>query len=302
MDSVQHTTPFETHSNGLGRPPRESESLVDLYNRYFEVVPADSDDRLDEAYRLRYQVYCVENPFENADEHLDGREVDEYDDRSVHSLLIHRSTGAVAGTVRLILPEVGKRLPITHTCRHPILSNLRLMPPEGTAEISRFAVSKQFRRRATDKLGVDQALVERRAGLDGKDRRVIAHITLGLMKAIVQMSWKHGITHWTAVMEPALLRLIARLGLKFNPLGPVVEYHGLRQPCYGDANVVLAGMRLQSRDAWALITEGGEHFPWSATEAPQEIVNSGTENQTRQQVQRVIIPHAAAAPKQPAAE
>ena len=88
------------------------------------------------------------------------------------------------------------------------------------------------------------------------------------MKAIVQMSWDRGITDWCAVMEPALLRLIGRLGLEFTPLGPPVEYHGLRQPCYGNANTVLAGMRRQRYAAWALITEEGQHFPDAAFEAP----------------------------------
>ena len=253
--------------------PGRSPDLVDLYNRYFEVIPADTKERIAEAYRLRHQVYCVENPFENPEEHQDGLEHDAYDSHSVHSLLIHKPTGAVAGTVRLVLPRRGKALPIVHVCRDPLLNDEGSLPPASTAEISRFAVSKQFRRRATDKLGVDYALVERPASASGFDRRVIPHITLGLMKAIVRMSWDHGITHWCAVMEPALLRLIGRLGLEFTPLGPPVEYHGQRQPCYGDATAVLAGMRRGRRDAWALITEGGEHFPRAALDAPYEILD-----------------------------
>jgi N-acyl amino acid synthase of PEP-CTERM/exosortase system len=252
----------------------ETYSLTDLYNRYFKVVPANTPARLEAAYRLRYQVYCVENPFENPAEHPEELESDAYDDHSVHSLLIHRPSGAVAGTVRLVLPRYDKALPITHVCDHPMLSDRSAIPAASTAEISRFAISKEFRRRATDRLGADYALVERPAALDGMDRRVIPHITLGLMKAIVKMSWKHEITHWTAVMEPALLRLISRLGIEFSPLGPMVQYHGLRQPCYGEANVVLAGLRLHRPEAWALITEGGAHFPGAAIEAASETANS----------------------------
>lgn len=241
----------------LAEAQLQSCGLVELYDRYFEVVPADTAERRDEAYRLRHQVYCVENPFENPAEHLDGRERDEYDERSVHSLLIHRPTGALAGTVRLVLPQPGRHLPVRHVCQHPLLSNQQVMPPKTTAEISRFAVSKQFRRRATDKLGVDYALLERCPPPSSFDRRLIPHITLGLMKAIVQMSWEHEITHWSAVMEPALLRLIGRLGIDFSPLGPLVDYHGMRQPCHGDAAEVLAGIKRQRRDVWELITDGG---------------------------------------------
>ena len=269
----QEAVDAEARASGRNEPaPPETHSLTDLYNQYFKIIPADTPGLLEAAYRLRYQVYCVENPFENPKAHRDGLERDCYDDHSVHSLLIHRPSGAVAGIVRLVLPQRDKALPITHACDHPILGDRRALPPASTAEISRFAVSKQFRRRATDRLGVDYALVERPAASDGMDRRVIPHITLGLMKAILQMSSVRGITHWTAMMEPALLRLIRRLGIEFNPLGPMVQYHGLRQPCYGEANVVLAGLRLHSPEAWALITEGGAHSPDAAIEPPPETV------------------------------
>jgi len=262
MDSVSEALPSGASGSAFpvtGAAP-QSEHLIDLYNRYFEVVLADTPDLLKEAYRLRYQVYCVENPFENPDEHSDGCERDEYDGHSVHSLLVHRPTGSVAGTVRLVLPQRGKPLPITRVCRHPLLGNLRVMPAESTAEISRFAVSKQFRRRATDRICADYALVERPPVGDGHDRRVFPHITLGLMKAIVQMSWRHGTTHWSAVMDPALLRLIGRIGLNFEPLGPLVDYHGVRQPCHGEASEVLAGLRHQRLDAWELITDSGRYW------------------------------------------
>ena len=94
----------------------------------------------------------MENPFENPAEHLDGLERDAYDSHAVHSLLIHRPSATVAGAVRLVLPLEGKRLPITHACASPLLDDTKLLPRETTAEISRFAVSKQFRRRATDRI------------------------------------------------------------------------------------------------------------------------------------------------------
>ena len=82
----------------------DAASLFSMYAKWFDVVPATTPEQLAEAYRLRYQVYCVENTFEQAGQHTDGQEVDEFDNHSVHSLLIHRPTGMVAGTVRLILP------------------------------------------------------------------------------------------------------------------------------------------------------------------------------------------------------
>jgi len=76
---------------------------------------------------------------------------------------------------------------------------------------------------------------------------------------LIRDAWEQGITHWSAVMEPALLRLIGRLGIDFSPLGPLVDYHGTRQPCHGDTNEVLAGIKRQQRDVWALITDSGRY-------------------------------------------
>ena len=42
-----------------------SQRDLDLYDRYFTVVPADTPELLDAAHELRYQVYCREHAFEN---------------------------------------------------------------------------------------------------------------------------------------------------------------------------------------------------------------------------------------------
>src|SRR5262249_16884190 len=68
----------------------EHHGLADTYADHFDIVRADSPTLLDEAYHLRYQVYCVENPFENAAEHLDGRERDPDHDRSVRRHITDR--------------------------------------------------------------------------------------------------------------------------------------------------------------------------------------------------------------------
>jgi N-acyl amino acid synthase of PEP-CTERM/exosortase system len=230
--------------------------LAEVYERYFDVIPADSQELLDEALRLRYQVYCVEHAFENPLEHPDGREIDRYDRHSVHSLLIHKPTKAVVGTVRLILPS-NEPLPITQVCQDVALARGLAFPTTTAAEISRFAISKSFRRRVEDQHGIDAALVDQATIDDPLNRRVIPHMALGLMKAVVQMSVAHGMTHLCAVMDPALLRLLARLGIRFDPLGPLVNYHGRRQPCHRRIATILAGLRADRPDAWDVITDRG---------------------------------------------
>jgi N-acyl amino acid synthase of PEP-CTERM/exosortase system len=247
-----------------GRASANSRKLREVYSEYFDVVRADSPDLIREAHRLRYQVYCVENAFEDPLEHPDGLERDEFDSHSAQSLLVHRSTGTVAGTVRLILPQPrrpGLGLPMFSLCREPELHNGRLLPRGSTAEISRFAISKAFRRRAED-LGASGAgpVLPR-----GEERRVIPHITLGLMKAVAWMSDEYGITHLCAVMEPALLRLISRFGLFFTPLGPLVSHHGQRQPCYATVDALAQGLLSHRPEALELITEAGKYHASAAS-------------------------------------
>jgi N-acyl amino acid synthase of PEP-CTERM/exosortase system len=78
------------------------------YGRYFDIVPAATPDLLERAYRMRYQVYCVEHAFLDPADHPGGLETDASDARAVHSLLVHRASGATCGAVRLILPDAAR--------------------------------------------------------------------------------------------------------------------------------------------------------------------------------------------------
>ena len=83
------------------------------------------------------------------------------------------------------------------------------------------------------------------------------NFTLGLMNGIVRMSAENGISEWFAVMEPTLLRLLARFGIYFSPIGPVVDYHGMRQPCHADINNLLERVRKERPEVWEIITDNG---------------------------------------------
>ena len=230
----------------------ERQRLIDLYEREYVVLAADRAERCRAAHRLRYQVYCLENPFEESGAHPDGLERDEFDDHAVQSLLQRRVDGAAIGTVRLILPVEGRAddsLPFQRLCR-PIVPLLDLVLPVDTmAEVSRFCISKELRRRPTIQ-GAGAEPARRIASLS-------RYATLGLIRSLVENSIDHGITHWCLVVEPALMRFLASLGLRFHPLGPLVEHHGLRQPCHADLATLLDGVREQRRDVWEVITDEG---------------------------------------------
>src|SRR6185503_15676909 len=90
-------------------PPGDAQAkdhLLEQYNRYFFSQSADTPDLIARAQEIRYQVYCIKQQgYEDAAQHPDGREKDEFDTRSIHSLLVHRPSGVAMGTVRLVLPD-----------------------------------------------------------------------------------------------------------------------------------------------------------------------------------------------------
>lgn len=243
--------------------------LIAAFNEYFELVHADTDALRMQVFLLRYQVYVVENGFETEADCMrglgaDGQpyfwEQDEFDRRSDHYLIRHRRTGYYAATARLILPNpdnLRAPYPIERHCR----LDQQVADPQRRAqlaEISRFAVSKAFKRR----LGESGSLAGVAANVDlyfeEDERRVLPHISLGLFAAVMRMVHTHHTTHCYAVMEPALLRLLARFGVVFNRIGADVDYHGMRVPCLGIVEESLSNIHEVAPSVWELITNRGE--------------------------------------------
>ena len=256
-------------SGGLEpRPSRETSArdlapraARELYRQYFDtIIVGDSDCELrDEVFRLRYQVYCVENPFEDADDNPDGLEQDAFDARGVHCLLLHKRSRAWAGAVRLILPngdDLAHSFALQDVCTDPLISDPKRFPVLQMAEVSRFCISKEFRKRQGDWLYPESNDPEDRAD----ERRVVPNMNLGLIEGLVQMSLDHGVLYWCAVMERPLLRLLARLGIHFEHIGPLVDYHGRRQPCVIKLDTMLRQVREERPDVWEILTDGGRHW------------------------------------------
>lgn len=246
--------------------------MSDLYNTFhnhYEVVSADTISLMETAFSIRYQVYCLERSYEDADAFPDRMETDEYDLHSAHSLVKCQRSGEYAGLVRLILPnplDVNKPLPVERFCHSEMKKagvDLSAIHRENIAEISRFSISKELKRQCAQKAAVSVV----RDSVDFQDRgeaeypRMLPHITLGLFAGVVRMSAQHHITHWLAVMEPTFFRLLSRYGIYFQKAGPVVDYHGRRQPAVANIDSVLSGIHTKRKDAWEIITDFGNVWP-----------------------------------------
>lgn len=248
-------------------------SLKTVFDQYFDVEPADSPELRDIAYQLRYQVYCTETGFEDAACFPTLREQDVYDWHSTHSLLRHKASGEYAGTVRLILPNPDDfRQPFPIEAKAGLYFDLSKVQPsklprQYVAEISRLAITRRFLSRVGDvgqRSGV--AIADENGHAQTDEHRRFPHIILGLYMAVVRMSAEHDISHWYAMMEPSLARLLQRFGIYFQAVGPVMHYRGQRQPYLGAVEDVLAGIHRMRPEIWAFLTENGKYYAAPKTE------------------------------------
>jgi N-acyl amino acid synthase of PEP-CTERM/exosortase system len=195
------------------------------------------DPLLNEVYKLRYKVYCDEWGFEKPEDHPSGIEKDEFDDHSVHFIARRKSDNLIIGTIRLIKYSA-KGFLIEQHCQ--IDADLSAFDKTRFGELSRLAVSKEYRKRTTDAAYegkiVDDAAID---NMYGGSRRMENDIVLGLYKCIYRECLEGGQDYLLAVMAKGLYLLLRRVGIIFEPIGPTQNYHGLRTPYLGNVNAMV---------------------------------------------------------------
>jgi len=209
-------------------PPSKDVSAEDKFT-FRQIV---SGEMMQEAYRLRFQVYCKECNFIKESDYPLKAETDAFDRHSLHFGAYDASSHLV-GAVRLIQPACEK-FPIEEHC--PALSVDRdRVPRAACAEISRLTISKLFRRRAHDGLyyeaQLDDKTVEERGAYFLRRVRPMA---FGLYREMYQESKRRGIRFWYALMEKSLWTLLRIHGFVFRPVGPEVDFYGMVTPYLAD--------------------------------------------------------------------
>jgi N-acyl amino acid synthase of PEP-CTERM/exosortase system len=198
--------------------------------------PGQQAHILEAIYRLRYQVYVNEWGFERPEDHPSGLEKDGYDDNSRHFYASRGEGGEIIGTARIIL-DCGLPFPIE---RHFTLDAAhQAIPRSRLAEISRLAISKDFRRRAIDQVifsrgdsPLSQADTHQVMAktLEHERRKCEHELIRGIYLLIYRESLRLGLTHWYAVMARGLHVILSRWGIEFQQIGPAQDYHGVRAP------------------------------------------------------------------------
>lgn len=218
----------------------KSYSIADNFDKYFQVKFVNSKELKEEAYKIRYGVYCKELGWLIGDE-AEEMESDECDDYSYHCLLEHRRTKAFAGCIRIIIPPMSnpsKQLPFEENCLHSARTDIidsTKLARGSFSEISRLAVLDTFRRRAKERnvpYVVTEAETENVFSED--ERRNFPNIAIGLYLAALALSGLCNHKGVFVMMETRLSRRLTKFGFPFKQAGDEMDYHGVRALFYLD--------------------------------------------------------------------
>lgn len=197
---------------------------------------------LKEIFKLRYEVYCLERHYLDASTCKEEMETDEYDDCSIH-FAAYTLNNDIVGTVRLVQPHPGQQYPFQSHCAS--FPDFTYPAPESAAEISRLVVRKTYRRRRGDSMeGISQDFREKGSTksiqpgstVRGDKRGNSPLLLLGMYREMYRHSRQNGIRYWYAAMERSLARSLGKMGFKFVPIGPQVDYYGPVTPHMVDLN------------------------------------------------------------------
>ena len=243
--------------SGFPPPATALRYFDDVFRETSAVRPQD----VQAAFKLRYQVYCLDRGFENAESCPGGLEQDRFDDHALHCLLRERVSATPIGTVRLVRPGATPtwfaELPLAEYAPQEAIEEIMRLPAGSTAEVSRFAITRSAREILHD--------IDRPKLSEGSDPtaqgtlgdRLLPYMSLGLIRGLVRLSAEHGVTHWSLAAEPSLLRRLRNFGLHFQNAGPLVEHRGLRQICYARVSDLFERAREERPDFWDVMTVGG---------------------------------------------
>lgn len=252
----------------------------------------DDDPRLlEQSYRLRYQVYCVERRYLSPTDYPDHQERDTFDPASVHVGAVD-SHGDLAATARIVKPNAAG-LPLFRYCS--------LFPSERTleeganrvVEVSRVSISRAYaRHRVTPPLGelvVSEADDRGPASTMSQRRHRRLEPFLTLLKAVHFAARHVGATHVIGATDAALHRRLVRLGFPYRVAGPSVDYYGLVAPHIVDLaelDQVILGGRFAALDGfpitreaepWPVLYQHDGHPVWTRVEDPELTVSRQVE-------------------------
>jgi N-acyl amino acid synthase of PEP-CTERM/exosortase system len=217
--------------------------LLDAFKKWFEVVPAVTDELRDAAFRLRHDVYCESLGYEPV--RADGRETDAFDAYANHLLVRHVATNQYVGCARLVRVPPDRpteRLPFERICGTSLQPGA--VPTQGSdrlriAEVSRLAIARNFHRRTGEE--TQPATLTEESFQGGPIPRypyILAAVYLGLLATASSQE----LTQLFLLTEARLADHLRRVGMNAVQIGPPVEHRGPRVPSVLDVPSATRGL------------------------------------------------------------
>ncbi|HOO82291.1 MAG TPA: GNAT family N-acyltransferase [Alphaproteobacteria bacterium] len=232
LSSVGNT--FAAPLSNTGAAISKPLSLYQKFHDNFSIILADTPELRKDAMRIRYLAYCVENPFENPEDNLEGLEQDVYDEKAHMALVRHNKSGINIGTTRLIVKDEKHALPIEGVVHDEVVKSVKHMS-YNVGEISRFCIAQTRKKKIDD------------------DSAILNLGFLGIVAGSFMLCRTHNITHWVGAMEPFLFKKLEMIGLKMDYVGETFLYHGERRPFFSDISNILEKMSYTHNDVWHLM-------------------------------------------------
>lgn len=239
-----------------------------FYNQYwkmFNIIEADTEELREKAFRLRFEVYCEENDGYFPCGHADKTEYDAYDDTATHFLLIHKESGEVAGTVRVmeaVADSPAFSFPMQEVCDHPVLHTRH--DTMKICEVSRLCMAKRFRSRPEDGSILPAYNYKKDVKIDKhslKDiiyiRRGIPYAPLGLVYKALETALKMECTNCVMAVQLEDFKWLGKMGMEHRVLGPRLHNYGGMQPVIFNIKYMMDNALRYNPMCWELLTDHG---------------------------------------------
>lgn len=221
-------------------------STIQQFPFFFTASIAQNEQHKAEVFSLRHQVYCEELQYEPINSSC--QESDQFDSRALHCTVRHKYSDLLAGTVRIITCRPTEQLPFEqHFPPESLKQNL--IPDnfgrQHICEISRLAVPEFFRRKHTASANKKEDNNQHYHSQTENQCYQLIAVALYLIAALLTQSSKR--FHVYMMIEPGLARVLKRIGIRLQCIGPAITFNGKRAPYYLDARTLQYTLQQQYR-------------------------------------------------------
>jgi N-acyl amino acid synthase of PEP-CTERM/exosortase system len=245
----------------------KAELFYTVFDKLFDIVHADTQELKNEAHRVRYQVFCVENQgFEDPAAHPDGLERDEFDDNADHVLLFYKPLGRAIGTVRVIKPREDNwknSFPLQDLSDSPFLHTKEMVMQ--SCEFSRFCISRELRQDAKNHMRRLSNIFEFNADEPFSFyekplvKTVLSAAPLGLVRGGFELTMKNKALNVFGCMENRHITGLRNAGMIMNPIDNEIDFHGKRIPFHGNILEIYDHTIVQQHALWKMLSKKGKN-------------------------------------------